>query len=276
VVLLFVLAACVGYEDALDHVLEANPPAYDAVEENINEDVTSYTVPTADTTFIIADTVDLVPMSTPIPVMDDDSDELVLNRKLEMYVSDVACNERPYISTEYTINLFVEPLLAWFADGVDVPEWWGDVASTRAFWVDVDGNSTLGVLAIKHIAPYDAPVSVGRIFYLYNDMLLYKDIGFVEGFPAVVTTENGRPILVGGDAGTRYYILFGIENGHLVYSLTLIREPQQDYYIFHISTQYGSWLPITEAEFNALRIKYGLDNIRGTWRTDDMDSILSA
>ena len=166
------------------------------------------------------------------------------------------------------VGLLAGPVLEWLADSKQVREYRGE--STMAFLVDIDGNGTQGILAIRHDGPSEWPFAVAKVFYLRGDEVLYKDLGTTEGFPfAVRITAERRLIIVGGDAGTRSYTLFAMENGELVFDFTILRrprEPRSDYFLLpggisgYNLANYEDRIPITEEEFYDTVMRHGLDN----------------
>jgi len=178
-------------------------------------------------------------------------------------------------------NPFAAPLLEYLDGSVENP----DAISAGGYsaysnLIDIDGNGTIGVLALRSEEPYGWPIFYGKVFYLNNGELLYLDLGALEGFPyAVSLTAENRLVLVTGDGGQWSYTLFGIDNGRLVGTLTLYGEMADGYsynYFYYRGGRSEGWeirIPITEAEFDEMRIRYGLDNLAGL-RRDETDAIL--
>jgi|GEM_PF-3405256 len=200
-----------------------------------------------------------------------DNEELILKIARTLTTPSIAA------PTEiYAVNPFAIPLLDYFADGVEVPDDW-TADSTKAFWADITGSGRPGVVAIKHIVPNDWTFAVARAFYFADGKLIYKDIGGegsnIEGFPfAIGLTAEGMLVKVTGDGGNWSYTLFG-NDGHesiniLTYQLTIYGEMIDDerYNFFRFP---GGWeeglrggrSQITEEEFEAYRMMFGLDNI---------------
>jgi len=200
-------------------------------------------------------------------------------------------------------NPFAAILLEYFSESVENPyPMFTAGGNTFSNLVDIDGNGTQGVLAIRSevrhagyglVAPginefvaIYRPVTVGRVFYLYNGEVFYTDIGMLEGFPySVDITANGRIVKVTGDGGNWSYTLFGMESGRLVPTLTIYGElASSDIYPFYAfdyflysggeSEGWQNRKSITEEEFNEIRIRYGLDNL--AWlREDETAQILA-
>jgi len=140
-----------------------------------------------------------------------------------------------------------------------------------AFLVDVDGNGTDGMVVINSEGH-----PIGTLFYLYDGTLQTHDMGLQDvGFITSRTMVNDRLVNLMGDEGQWSYTLFGIESGTLVETVTLFGE--SDIY----QDESGEWETepefyldeqlITEEEFNALRIMYGLDHIWERFGNDTND-----
>jgi len=172
-----------------------------------------------------------------------------------------------------TLHPFAIAILEYFADGVIAP--YNDPNHTRAFLVDVDGNGTKGVLAMRHEAHGDRSFPFGRIFYIYDDELFYKDVGPQDaGFITGITVESNRAVNILSDGGQWSSTLFSIESGRLIESFTIYEQPMcccsHPYYYFPSGTY--NWVnrqSLTQEEFNTLLVRYGLDNIRNWWDDDD-------
>jgi len=157
---------------------------------------------------------------------------------------------------------FIEPLLEFFKGGIDVPDYW-DIDSTKSFFVDIDGNGTQGILAIRYEGEYNHPFAYAKIFYIYNNKLLYKDLGSIAGFPLSVNlTGKGRVVQTAGDAGSVSYTLFTIENEKLTYYFTITKEGIDDIFYYLSYSDFGDSLemrsPITEKMFNEIIAQYSL------------------
>ena len=143
----------------------------------------------------------------------------------------------------------------------------------RSFLVDVDGNNTKGVLVVDLSGfPH------GTLFYIYDGTMNQTDVGPQDaGFVSDVTAK-GRLVNIIADGGQRSYTLFEIENGRLVeYIMLLIdrhgRDDVNDTYYFlpyimrdsNGQIHWENRIQISQEEFNNIRIRYGLDNLRGPW-----------
>ena len=139
-----------------------------------------------------------------------------------------------------------------------------------AVFVDADGAGTLGVLATRsEYFPF------GRVFYIYDGELFYKDVGPQDaGFVTGVTAEGRRMVNLMGDGGQWSFTLFGIENGRLTETFTIFGETidgiNNAYYYFPRGLyNWENRQSITQEEFNAIRTRYGLDNTSAWWARDD-------
>jgi len=125
---------------------------------------------------------------------------------------------------------------------------------THAFLVDVDGQGTQGVFAVRHklgsfsrITQRHQINSMGRLFYLYDDQLFYKDLGTIS--PGLVYNN----VKITSDR--RFVKHFAMRN-NLTYALFEINEGELDYYIsllhFHgrDSEAMAHGLPISRHLFN--------------------------
>ena len=125
----------------------------------------------------------------------------------------------------YFFNPFAEPLMEWFAGGIQLPEEYS-MPSTKAFFVDVDGNGMQGVVAVRQEIGPDSIHASFRIFYMYNGEFFYMEIGRQdEYFPFMLTTASEGRLVAAyppGDSNLSY-TLFEIVNGRLDFSLTLQR-----------------------------------------------------
>jgi len=156
---------------------------------------------------------------------------------------------------------------------------------TRAFMVDIDGSPS--VVAIKFVDTFFAEAT---LFVFTGSEVIYNTIGSIEGFPfSIGITPEGRLVKVTGDGGNWSYTPFGgatdlaSQTDVIIYLFTIYGEladsENNNYYRFP-----GGWLEgleggrysITEEEFNAIRTRYGLDNIR-FWRDieDETPQILA-
>ena len=179
-------------------------------------------------------------------------------------------------------NPFAEALLEYFAGGLE-PSIAGDI-STRALWVDIDGNGTKGVFAMRHEG--DWPFPYGRVFYLYNDEVVYKDLGPQDvGFATNFTAER-RIVNAMGDGGDFSFTFFRLENGRLIedfsisgYDVSYSSGWFRGEKIFDEKTDTWIWQHerITEEEFDRIYRKHGLHYNRVGWWSfeDETDLILS-
>ena len=206
--------------------------------------------------------------------------------------------DRSEQANDKPLHPFAIAILEFFDGGVEVPPDWGMRSSTFAHLVDIDGKGTIGVLAIRHESYYDHwPFSRGKIFYMLESELVYKDLGILEGFPlSVAITAESRPVIVTGDGGQWSYTLLKFQDGRLIEDFTIVGTGKtvnfHDYFWYYHF--YGGWFPddwtpyhggenwrnrqrITEDEFNAIRIRYGLFYVQNwllLWGEDDTQKIL--
>ncbi|MCL1934915.1 MAG: IseA DL-endopeptidase inhibitor family protein [Defluviitaleaceae bacterium] len=184
--------------------------------------------------------------------------DLVVSNEIEIF-------ENTNVSYEFTSeniieSPFMEPLLEFFNGGVDVPDYWG-IDNKKAFFVDIDGNGTKGIIAIRHqyiddledvIFPY------AKLFYLYNGIIRYYDIGILDTFFSVGFLENSRRLFTftSGPGGSTN--IFNIdENGEIYKEFALSQDTiGLDKYPYQMSVYYkffnDEWLEITEEEYNKL------------------------
>ncbi|MCL1998444.1 MAG: leucine-rich repeat domain-containing protein [Turicibacter sp.] len=143
-----------------------------------------------------------------------------------------------------------------------------------AHLVDLDGNGTIGVLAVRPEQTDYGIFSVGRIFYIYNGEIAEKDLGFLEGFPSFVAAVTEplasglrRPILIGGDARVVHYTVFDLVDGRLVEDFTIAYEMWDDGEIWLIDgglvddSVLELWSSISEEESLEISERYGLDSL---------------
>jgi len=186
-----------------------------------------------------------------------------------------------------TLYPFAAPLLEYFAGGVGVPAY-RMADSTKAFTLALmyqDIADISGVLAIRHEAQYDSLLAMGKIFYVYDGELFYKNIGQVDGYPiSVAITRDGYPVIIWGELGMRAYTVFAITNGRLEYHLTLFAEGEVDIWFQVINggplgnfQEWESHRYVYEKEFYELLAKFGLDDLRGHWfeLKDETERILT-
>ncbi|MCL2372128.1 MAG: hypothetical protein FWC78_01830 [Defluviitaleaceae bacterium] len=179
-------------------------------------------------------------------------------------------------------GIFATALADYFAGSAEGSPFGFD---TWAGVVDIDGDGTLGVLAIRHDLPDGFPVQVARVFYESSGEVAYMDIENYEDFPQVLMTAEGR--LVQNVAFGRWmwsFTLFGLENGRLTPTLTIFvdsyeetTEGGQNYYTYPGGWQAGfeNANQITQDEFDGLVARYGLYNfVSPSWAEDETQRIL--
>ena len=182
---------------------------------------------------------------------------------------------------------FVLALYDFFAGNISYnPDTGEKLSNPAAYLVDVDGNGTQGVLALRNEARYTTtPFLFGKVFYMYDGKLFYKDVGVQDiGFVTHITADGNR--IVNRSFNISWtYTLFSIENGRLTAAFTIRGEMGSTglYYNYYYWTggfgfsylgDFLNRIPITEEEFNAIRIRYGLDRMRSL-RDDDTEQILA-
>ena len=147
----------------------------------------------------------------------------------------------------------------------------------KAFLVDVDGNNTEGILAIDL-----SGFPMGTLLYIHDGILHQADVGPQDaGFVSSMTEGGRRLVNLMGDGGQRSYTLFGIEEGELVEALIIHVSMTGEYsgeypdITWYHDYRYGGWDGeiITQEEFNNIRTRYGLDNVRGSWWDMEDESI---
>jgi len=195
------------------------------------------------------------------------------NTQMEVELPQLEHNSNTSQRDDHTHSLAIA-LQEYFDGGLDVPDYWG-VPSTSAFLIDTDGKGTKGVLAIRHENTDDYYMVIfpfARVFYLYNGDIYYMDFGHA-GFSSVMgILENNRLVMFSGDGGAKSYTLFRIENGVLIEDFVIYTMMYEDFY--YIPS--GMWErreAITEKEFNAIRLEYGLHSTRSLVE-DDAEFIL--
>jgi len=157
----------------------------------------------------------------------------VINSLSTVYeILEIETNLYKQYQSEISINNpFTEPLIEFFSDSYILPDYY-EMDNNMAFLVDLDGNGTLGVVAVKYERIGYSIHTRSRIFYLSNEEILYKDIppNFNYISPninwngSIIFNRNRRLML--GDAmnGTLFYTLFKLENDILIYSFTVFTE----------------------------------------------------
>jgi len=132
-----------------------------------------------------------------------------------------------------------------------------------ANWVDVDGNGTLGVLAVRNEpTEHEWGFPMGRVFYLHDGRLHYADVGPQDMGYHSGTGLEGRLINFMSDGGHSSYTFFAIVDGDLVPDFTLYRYPADAYnnfYYYIFDGGFENWderRNLTLTEFNELRNKY--------------------
>jgi len=150
-----------------------------------------------------------------------------------------------------------------------------------AFLVDVDGNGIEGMVVINKQIFYPQ----GTLFYLYNGVLHSYDVGVQgEGYSTGVTLEGNRLVNLFGDGGAQWgYVLFGIESGQLITTLSISGGIVSSY-----ENDSGEWVnefdyrrngeSIPQDEFNEIRARYRLGNVRNRFTdgfVDETQTILS-
>ncbi|MCL1998445.1 MAG: hypothetical protein FWG65_06735 [Turicibacter sp.] len=157
--------------------------------------------------------------------------------------------------------------------------------------VDVDGNGTMGVLAVRHEASnWYGVIPMGRVFYTIDNLVLYEDVGVQDfGFGSGVTAA-GRLVNIGMEGGITAYTLFEIIDGRLTQTSMFSSEldfPSDtvpfSFFFFPTRPDFSdlafeqSYFEITEEEFFEISVQYGFDNARMIWHLEDhTERILSA
>ena len=184
----------------------------------------------------------------------------------------ILISERIEIARKPPNPIFARAVQEYFDGGVGVPYYWG-VPSTQAFLVDIDGYGSQGVLAVRYEYHGEENAFIfrfARIFYIYDDILFYRDFDD-NGFPTVVgILGNNRVVILGGDGGVVTYTLFGIENGLLVELFTIYTHMFKVFYHFPggLWAEWENREEISEKEFIRVIDEYGLDTRRNRFEDD--------
>jgi len=168
-------------------------------------------------------------------------------------------------------NPFAEFLLEYFTGGTD--------DNTAAFWIDVDGNGTQGVLAIRN----DKYGAEGRVFYLVDGRLMYMDMGMQDGeFLSLATIGGNRLVNSRDDVGSWSFTLFEIEGASrmLVPELTigLMAEiPNTTIGQGKLFDLMDNARILTDDEYNEFIVQLGFDDLTAPWwdRVDETEVILA-
>ena len=197
------------------------------------------------------------------------------------YIHEYAHDNEPYP--------FGVMLLNYFAGSVRAPE---GIPATAAFKVDIDGNGTPGVLAIRHELQ---GLPFARLFVIYDGFVTFLDFGyqsledlsqtgFEQGnnFFAFSVTADNRPVHVLRGFADTGYTMYTVENGALVIDFSISGELfaadgtiRDDFYYFLSIPSVYTWdnwptgednrRRLTKQEFNEIRAEHGLDTLPGTW-----------
>ncbi|MCL2015753.1 MAG: hypothetical protein FWG68_05845 [Defluviitaleaceae bacterium] len=145
-----------------------------------------------------------------------------------------------------------------------------DFPMSIAHIVDLDGNGTLGVLALRHEETEFGIFVTGRIFFVAVREIFYKDLGFLAGFPfvaAVTQPQNGgfgRPVLTGGDGETVLYttfdFIFSPQHGWQVVEYFAIRHEMWEGGEIHFQSGEEHRI-LTKEEFAEISENFGLGNL---------------
>ena len=186
--------------------------------EDITQDESAlYLIPPADTAQY---------ESANVTAEDVNENELQYNNSLSGYKYAVSGSGQRIQIPYY----FLTPLEEWLEGGVPPPAH-QELMHGSAYFVYLDGLGTQGLLAIRYEGQPEWPLRFAKVFYLYNDAVVYKDIGMIEGFPfSIARTIENRLIMVGGDGGTAFHILFEMENGKLIYDFAISRHMRGSHY----------------------------------------------
>jgi hypothetical protein len=122
--------------------------------------------------------------------------------------NDIYEQQEPASTSQIQINFATE--LSNYFEELDVINRLGGCAR-RAFFVDVDGNGTQGVLAVGDFFSF-------RLFALYNEELSYIDIPVDI---SVYITDEGRVMGYFWGDTQKGYTLFGIEDGRVAVSFSI-------------------------------------------------------
>ncbi|MCL1995999.1 MAG: hypothetical protein FWG63_07330 [Defluviitaleaceae bacterium] len=187
----------------------------------------------------------------------------------------------------YKRHPFATALVEYFQGGVEGSPY--SAFDTWARIVDVDGDGTQGVLALRHELMEDWPILVARVFYLIDNELFYLDLENDENlpeFPQVAINQNGR--LIQNVSFGRWLwseTIFGFENERLVPVMTVFShayegtaEGGQTHHLY-----YGGWKGTLQSatiidfeEFKKIIEMYELRNYNSPWGlADETDLILS-
>lgn len=182
----------------------------------------------------------------------------------------------------FVINYLLEASLReYFEKGKYPLEPWGILVNSSSFLyrIDVDGTGAFGVFAFRFeehdFEIFSSPAPFGRIFYMYNEIIIYKDIGFIVfPFQIGISLYNNRIMRLGinhfGEIVS--HTLFHIKNGNIAEAFTLDREDIGDNTYFYFSlggrlteewweNRWENRKNITKYEFYAILEKYELNNV---------------
>jgi len=229
--------------------------------------------------------------------LDINEDANLVNDEVETDISllEIIMDDEEIIETElnsYQPHPFAIALREYFGHLLEDS---GGFFTTALLVPDIDGNGTQGVVAIKqYVRNIETSTFFGRVFYLYKEELLYKDIWKHEGIPydsifRIFVTLNPNsvstnpdnylpplPLRLGIHLGMSI-TLFTIENGELVYYFSIVSENDgKRYYVpggpreisgpsINFKTNDELWSnwenrkEITEEEFMNIREKYNLN-----------------
>lgn len=191
----------------------------------------------------------------------------------------------------HTPNPFAIPLLDFFAEGLQLPEYY-EQDSTKAILVDMDGNGGYVVIAARHVLHDDgiSPVLNYRIFRVDNS---YLDIAHNDEHLVFITiNSDGLPIISTHPADTVHsFTPIEMENGDLIFPFTIQRHwnDGEFQYIYIDGGLFFGWVPeginravnwdtrryITEEEFDEIMLAY---NLGGSWMMmldDETEAILA-
>jgi len=177
-------------------------------------------------------------------------------------------------------NSLTKTLLEWFSKGVDnysfeqqihiqMEKGWTMFHREKNAYsvlVDLDGNGSLGVFALRHEIENETLYPFGRLFYLYGNEVYYKDLGLIAGFMPALTSDGRIFQFSQIDGGV--YTLFDLIDGNLNYSFTVYRVAFDSEYDFRFYyggfreafENYKNSIPMNKEDFNNILTKYGLKN----------------
>ena len=142
-----------------------------------------------------------------------------------------------------------------------------------AFWVDVDGNETDGVVIVTQDI-YRMPI--GTLYYFSNNNIYSANLGMQDfGFVTATLAHNNRLVNLQGDGGSISQTLFTIYEGALRVEFTLRKESDNliyPTYSFYLNLEqdlhlyrYTKGYPIPESEWKRIYEEHGFADIIHHW-----------